>query len=173
MLYVDRTVDVDPCHEQVMDVLPALGMTRAGNVGVSQFVHQDQRRAPRQCSVEIELLQHTAAIGDLTQGQPFETGDQRLCFLAAVGLDDADDDIAAKFLLPSRGTEHGVGLADAGRGAEENLQLAAGSFGFLFLNTRQELIGVRTSIVHHSHPRRRKRKKRNPIAPTISVSASG
>ena len=65
-----------------------------------------------------------------------------------MGLDDADDDIAAKFLLPSRGTEHGVGLADAGRGAEENLQLAAGSFGFLFLNTRQELIGVRTRDCH-------------------------
>ena len=46
--------------------------------------------------------------------------------VAAVRLDDADDDVALLVLgLEARGLEHRVRLADAGRGAEEDRELAA------------------------------------------------
>ena len=49
-----------------------------------------------------------------------EACEQRLGLLAAVGLDHADDDVVA-VLQPGVGLlQHLVGLADAGRGADEN-----------------------------------------------------
>ncbi len=47
--------DVDAGVEQFLDVLPALGVARAGRVGVRQLVDQDQRRLARQRGVEVEL----------------------------------------------------------------------------------------------------------------------
>ena len=45
--------------------------------------------------------------------------------LAAVGLDDADDDVVAVLACLARAClQHLVGLADAGRRADENLELA-------------------------------------------------
>ena len=54
----------------------------------------------------------------------FKTLQQRFGFAAAVGLDDAGDDVVAVFLAGVRLLQHFVGLADAGRGADENSQLA-------------------------------------------------
>ena len=45
--------------------------------------------------------------------------------LAAVGLDEPDDDVLAARAAPVRLAEHGEGLADAGRIAEEDLETAA------------------------------------------------
>ena len=42
-----------------------------------------------------------------------------------VGLDEADDDVGAAGTPPVTFVEHGVGLADAGRGAEIDPQLPA------------------------------------------------
>ena len=41
-----------------------------------------------------------------------------------MGLDDADDDIDAGLQLGVRALQHLVGLADAGRGADEDLEPA-------------------------------------------------
>ena len=54
----------------------------------------------------------------------FEAFEQRLGVAAAVGLDDADDDVVAVFFAGVRLLQHFVGLADAGRGADEDTQLA-------------------------------------------------
>src|SRR5262249_59508349 len=51
----------------------------------------------------------------------FERG---LRFLASVGFDDADDDIVAVLLPGARLLQHLVSLADAGRGADEDLEPA-------------------------------------------------
>ncbi len=53
--------------------------------------------------------------------RPFQ---QRFGFAAAMGLDDADDDVVAVLLAGVGLLQHFVGLADAGRGADENSQLA-------------------------------------------------
>ena len=53
-----------------------------------------------------------------------EAFQQRFGLAAAVGLDDADDDVVAVLLAGVGLLQHLVGLADAGRGADENPQLA-------------------------------------------------
>ena len=114
-----------PAREQFVDVLPALGMAAAGHVGVGVFVDQQQARPARQRRVEIELLHHLVAVDDRLARQDLEAFDQLLGFAAAVGLDQPGDDVAPAGLLAARRREHGVGLADAGRGAEKNLQMPA------------------------------------------------
>ena len=57
--------------------------------------------------------------------QHLEPGEQGRGLAPAVGLDDADDHVDAVVLAaPGRG-QHLVGLADPGRGAEEDLEPAA------------------------------------------------
>ena len=63
----------------------------------------------------------------------FEAIEQDSGFLAAVRFDEANDHIPALFAQLASGQQHGVGLADAGRGAEKNLQLATPGTSFLFL----------------------------------------
>ena len=53
--------------------------------------------------------------------RPFE---QRLGLGAAVGLDDAHDDIGAGLELGMGALQHLIGLADAGGGADKDLQPA-------------------------------------------------
>ena len=53
-----------------------------------------------------------------------EALEQRLGLRAPMGLDDADDDIVAVLQSGARLLQHLVGLADAGRRTEENLELA-------------------------------------------------
>ena len=72
---------------------------------------------------------------------------QRLGLGAPVGLDVAGDDIDAGGALLVGGLEHGVGFADAGRGAEEDFQLALGRASLFGLHPRQERIGIGT-IIH-------------------------
>ena len=67
----------------------------------------------------------------------------------AVRLDDADDDIHALLLEPVALLEHLVGLADAGREAEVDLQPAA----LLLADQRQELLGVGRRVGSCAHPR--------------------
>ena len=55
----------------------------------------------------------------------FEAFEKRLGLAPAVRLDDADDDIDPFAPLGLRRQQHLVGLADARRGAEKNLQPAA------------------------------------------------
>ena len=61
MLDVERGPDVDAGRQQLVDILPALGMAAAGNVGVGVFIDQQQFRPARQRGVEIELLHDLVA----------------------------------------------------------------------------------------------------------------
>ena len=65
-----------------------------------------------------------AVVLDASARDDFEPFEQRFGFLAAVGLDDADDDIVAVFLPGAGLLQHLVGLADARRRADEDLELA-------------------------------------------------
>ena len=74
---------------------------------------------------------------------------QRVGLLAPVGLDVTDYDIPSGSELATGGFEHGVGLADTRRHAEEDLQLPALLASVLLLDSRQERIWVGPGLVTH------------------------
>ncbi len=128
VLDVDGGIDVDAVAHQLFDVEIALRMAAAFGVGVGELVDQNDLRVPRNDRVEVHLLERLALVFDAAPGNDFEALQQRLGLLAAVGLDHADDDVVA-VLQPRVGLlQHFVGLADAGRGADENPQLADAPF---------------------------------------------
>ncbi len=125
MLDVHRRVHVDAGVQELEHVLPSLGVAGPRRVGVGELVHQDQGGAARQRAVQIELAQARSTILHAPRRQRLEPGQQRVGLGALVRLDVADDHVAAVGALVARDLEHRVRLADAGGGAEEDLQLAA------------------------------------------------
>ena len=94
-------------------------------IGVRELVDEHQRRPALEDAVEVHFLEHTAAVGQRAPRQDLESLGQCRRFLAAMRLDDADDDIDPVRLTPPSREQHLVGLADTGRGAKEDLELAA------------------------------------------------
>ena len=125
VLDVERRVDVDAGGEQFVDVLPALRVTRAGRVGVRQFVDQNERRPARERRVEVEFLDRRALDVEHQRRQLLQAVEQRRGLGTAVRFQQPDDDVGAGARLLVRRGQHRVGLADAGGGAEEDLQPAA------------------------------------------------
>ena len=89
---------------------------------MSQFVDQCDARLPRQECVEIHLFEHDAAILDLPSRHSLQVADLLLGFRPAVRFDVADDDVDALPLQAVGFLQHFVGLADAGREAEIDLE---------------------------------------------------
>src|SRR5882672_6154844 len=152
VLHVDRGVDGDAGLEQLLDVLPALGMPRPRlaleGVAVRELVDEQDLRLARERGVEVEVAQRGAAVSDVPVRQPLESLEQRLGLGAAVRLDVADDDVHASRLERARVFQHGVGLADARGRPEEHLQLAALRLRFLALHPGEQGIGVRAHGAH-------------------------
>lgn len=73
VLDVQRRIDVDASIEQLLDILPALGMARAFHIGMGQLIDQDQRGVTLEGGIEIELLEVGAAIGHCASWQPLQT----------------------------------------------------------------------------------------------------
>ena len=144
VLDVHRGVDVDAVGQDFFDVEIALGMPAAGRVGVGELVDQHDFRMPRDHRIEVHLLDGVAAIAHRLAGDDRQALEQRLGFLAAVGLDHADHDVGAVFALGARLQKHLVGLADAGRGADEDAQLA--DAGLLAPGCLQERLGRGTLL---------------------------
>lgn len=124
MLHVERAIHFDAGIQQLGDILPAALVPASGQIAVCQFVDQDHRRLSRQCSVQIELGEVASAIVHLPARQYFQPFQRRRSLGAAMRLHQADHHIHALPLQFAGGGEHGERLADAGRGAEENLQSA-------------------------------------------------
>ena len=75
--------------------------------------------------VDVHLLHRDAAVLDLAARDDLEVLELRLGVAAAVGLDEADDDVEAARAQRVRLLQHLVGLADAGRGADVDAQARA------------------------------------------------
>ena len=69
MLDVHRGVDIYTGVEQLLHILPALGVSRPRSIGVGQFVHQEQRWVAGQRRIEIKGVQSRVAIRDWTTWQ--------------------------------------------------------------------------------------------------------
>ena len=76
MLNIDRAPDADAGPQQFLDVLPAFRVARRGlateQVGVRQFVHQQDLWVAAQCAVEVEFLTADLTIVNGDGRQPFE-----------------------------------------------------------------------------------------------------
>ena len=128
VLDVDGGIDVDAMGQQFLDVEIALGVAAAGRVGMGKFVDKGDLRSPRDQRIEVHLLQRLLLVGEPPARQHFEALQQRFGFRPAMGLDHADNDIDASFLPGMGALQHFVGLADAGRGTDEDLELAGATF---------------------------------------------
>ena len=78
--------------------------------------------------VEVHLLEPSVLVFDALARDDLEPVEQRLGLLAAMRLDDADDDVDALLQPGARLLQHLIGLADAGRRAEEDLEPAGAAF---------------------------------------------
>ena len=125
MLHIDGREDIYPGIQQLLDILPAFGMACAGDIAVRQLIHQYHGRSARQHAIEIEFRQPAATVEMVAHRLHRQTVEQCGGLGAAVGLDDTDQDIQPLCPQTLGFLQHGVGLADTGIGAEEDLQLAA------------------------------------------------
>ena len=76
-------------------------------------------------SIEIHLLHELAAVLDLQSRDDFEGPDRLFGQLAAVGLDEADDDVLPLGAAVVGLAKHREGLAASRRGAQKHSQVAA------------------------------------------------
>ena len=65
VLDVEGCVDRDPGLQQLLGVLPALGVAQARRVGVSQLVQQQHGGLPGEGRVDVELLEPYPPVFDL------------------------------------------------------------------------------------------------------------
>jgi hypothetical protein len=56
VLDVDGAVHIDAGIQQLLDVLVALGVAAAGNVGVGELVDQNEARPPLESGVDVKLV---------------------------------------------------------------------------------------------------------------------
>ncbi|MNK81429.1 hypothetical protein D3C87_1011710 [compost metagenome] len=96
---------------------------------MGQLIDQHQFRFGRENAVEVHFFEHHATVFRAHQRLLRQAAEQRFGFGAAMGFDDASDDFHALAQLRVGGLEHGVGLADTGSGAEENLEPATAVTG--------------------------------------------
>ena len=89
-----------------------------------------------------------SAVLDDYGGKDFEPLEQPGGLGAAVGLDDADHHVEALGPFGARRLQHGVGLPDARRGAEEHLELAPPRPGLFVVDAAEEGLGVRSLVSH-------------------------
>ncbi|MNN54674.1 hypothetical protein D3C81_1695010 [compost metagenome] len=111
-----------------------------------EFIDQDQGRLACQRRIDIEFSNGFVAIGDILARQDFQPVQQGCGFLAAVGFHQADDDIQLFRLHAARGVQHRVSLADPGRSAKIDAQLAARRTPVLRLHLRQQGVGIRALV---------------------------
>ncbi len=124
VLDVDGRIDVDAVGQQFLDVEIALGMAAARRVGMGEFVDEGDLWTARNQRIEIHLLEGLVPVFQLLARNNFKALQQRFGLRPAMGLDHADHDIDAGLPLGMRALQHFVGLADAGGGADKDLEPA-------------------------------------------------
>lgn len=93
VLDVDRGHDVDAGVEQFVDVLPALGVAAAGDVGVGVLVDERDVGRAGEDGVEIHLGEGGTAVLDRASRDRLEVTDLLRGGLAVVRLEEPDDDV--------------------------------------------------------------------------------
>ncbi len=118
MLNVDGGKDVDAGVDELQHILVALVVARSRHVGVGQLVDDAGVGFAGEDGVEIHLLEHDGAVGNLALGDDFEILDLRFGISATVRFDEPDDDINALLAEAVCILQHVEGFANAGSGSE-------------------------------------------------------
>ena len=101
-------------------------MARTGHIRMGKFVHECELRLARKDGIYVHLGQRRPAMFDLAARDDLKTCRERVGLRAPVRLHVPGDDIYALAFTFVRGSiQHRVGLADASRVAEKNLEFAA------------------------------------------------
>ena len=152
MLDIDRGVNVDAVGQQFLDVEIAFRVPAAWRIGMGEFVDQCDIGMARDQRVQIHFLERLIPVGETFARQDFQAREQRLGLRPAVGLDHADDHVGAGLQFGVRALQHLVGLADAGGGADEDLEPAGLSMlpprGLQQRIRRRSLLGMAALICH-------------------------
>ena len=114
-----------PGVQDLVDVLVALRVARAGRVRVRQLVDQGELRRASHDLVDVHLLERHAAVLDAAARHRLEPLGERRRLRPIVRLEVADHDVDALGLRLPALEQHAVGLADAGGRAEEDPVAAA------------------------------------------------
>ena len=123
VLDVERGVDVDAAAQQLLDIQIALGVPAARRIGVRELVDEDELRAAREDGVEVHLVEHAGRCSRLrrrgTTSRPSSSASVsvRPCVSTTPTTTSTPSLRSGPGLL-----QHLVGLADARRGAEKDLQ---------------------------------------------------
>jgi hypothetical protein len=115
---------------------------------MGELVDQDQRRVALECGVEIELGEPALLILDSRGGQYFEALQQRLGLFAPVRLDDADQHVLA---VVAQGPPPPPASRRSCRPRptlRNRCAVARARGALLRLDLREELIGIRTLVLH-------------------------
>jgi hypothetical protein len=124
VLHVEGRVHVDARAQQLLHVLPSFRVSGAGSVRMRKFVHEKQSGAPMKGRIEIQLLKIKASVLEEQGRQNLQSLQKHLCLRPPMRLH-----VPRHHVHPGRRKmlcrlQHGVGLADAGNVAEEDLQRA-------------------------------------------------
>jgi hypothetical protein len=120
MLYIDGAIDINARVEQFSDILPAFGVARAVDIGVRQFIHQDQRRVASEGGIKVKFTLDCPSILYFARRDHLQPCQHDLSFGAAVRFDIARHDINSFGKAFVRRFQHGIGLAHARRGPKED-----------------------------------------------------
>src|SRR5581483_6917735 len=146
VLNVHGRHDVDAGVEEFEDVLIPLLVFAAWNVGMRQFVDDDDIRTTCDDPVDVHLLHRHAAVFHLAPRNDLEVLYLRVGIGAPVGFDDADRDVQAAGFQRVRFLQHRVRLADTWRGADVDAQTRA----IALLHSREQCLRVYFLIGHCS-----------------------
>ena len=127
VLDVDRGDHVDAGSEQLLDVLPPLGVARPRHVGVGQLVDKSEGGASCEHRVEVHLGEGGAAVGHRAARHHLEPLDLLGGVRPAVGLHEPDHHVGAALEAAVTLAEHRVGLAHARCRTEVDPEPAAGT----------------------------------------------
>jgi hypothetical protein len=118
VLDVEVRDDVDPCLEQLVHVLPALLVPRAGDVRVRQLVDERNLRTAAEHRIDVHLLELGAPVLDAAARHDLEAGDLLGRLPPPVRLDERDDNVLPVLGTPAALVQHGERLPDAGSSSE-------------------------------------------------------
>src|SRR5262245_65169938 len=97
-------------------------MAAASHICMGELINEYQARAPFERGVDIEFAHNAIDVDGWLARQDLEALQQRLCLLAAVGFDHANDDVHAFLAFGARRLQHFIGLADTRSGPDKDLE---------------------------------------------------